>query len=159
MSKVLYKMSIIAVFMLLCLSCSDSDGDGDRLNPGNAVLSIDVSGITETEAGVTVLLPSQGDVATVKVAEIIKKSDFEGDLSNLRQRVDYAISKGTEQEMPYNKWLSALVPETEYVCLAVGLDASGKAIVSFYKEFKTLKENYGSFSDENSAGEIGENNW
>lgn len=158
MRRVLFKLTAIIAFAVFACACGDDD-DTFRLNPGNAVLAIDVSGVTETDAGIGVTLDSRGDVATVKVTSIIKKSDFEGDLSSLRRRVDYAISDGAEREMPYSIWLSELTPGTEYLCVAVGLDANGKALVSFYKEFSTLKENHGSFSDENSAGKIEENNW
>lgn len=148
-------MAFIFVLLLITASCSDKDDSAPRVIP---TMNLIVSEIADN----TALITSEQQTGTTfgaKVIEFYPVADIGFDYNVEVKLVKFVEENGVPVSLPYtHKIVEGLKPGVNYISAIIAYNAEGRAVCSAFQTWKASGTE-GMWSDDNSAGELEENEW
>ena len=148
-------MAFIFVLLLITASCSDKDDSAPRVIP---TMNLTVSEIADN----TALITSEQQTGTTfgaKVIEFYPVADIGFDYNVEVKLVKFVEENGVPVSLPYtHKIVKGLKPGVNYISAIIAYNAEGRAVCSAFQTWKASGTE-GMWSDDNSAGELEENEW
>ncbi len=148
-------LAFIFVLLLITASCSDKDDSAPRVIP---TMNLIVSEIADN----TALITSEQQTGTTfgaKVIEFYPVADIGFDYNIEVKLVKFVEENGVPVSLPYtHKIVEGLKPGVNYISAIIAYNAEGRAVCSAFQTWKASGTE-GMWSDDNSAGELEENEW
>lgn len=148
-------LAFIFVLLLITASCSDKDDSAPRVIP---TMNLIVSEIADN----TALITSEQQTGTTfgaKVIEFYPVADIGFDYNVEVKLVKFVEENGVPVSLPYtHKIVEGLKPGVNYISAIIAYNAEGRAVCSAFQTWKASGTE-GMWSDDNSAGELEENEW
>ena len=155
MKNLYINMAFIFVLLLITASCSDKDDSAPRVIP---TMNLTVSEIADN----TALITSEQQTGTTfgaKVIEFYPVADIGFDYNVEVKLVKFVEENGVPVSLPYtHKIVEGLKPGVNYISAIIAYNAEGRAVCSAFQTWKASGTE-GMWSDDNSAGELEENEW
>ena len=155
MKNLYINMAFIFVLLLITASCSDRDDSAPRVIP---TMNLIVSEIADN----TALITSEQQTGTTfgaKVIEFYPVADIGFDYNIEVKLVKFVEENGVPVSLPYtHKIVEGLKPGVNYISAIIAYNAEGRAVCSAFQTWKASGTE-GMWSDDNSAGELEENEW
>lgn len=148
-------MAFIFVLTLIFASCSDSDDSSPRVIP---TMKLDVTEIADNTALIT-SEQTAGTTVGAKVIDFYPVSDVGFDYNTEVKLVKFVEENGTPVSLPYTqRVMKGLRPGVDYISAIIAYNAEGRAVCSAFQTWKAAGT-AGMWSNDNSAGDLGENKW
>ena len=148
-------LAFIFVLLLITASCSDKDDSAPRVIP---TMNLIISEIADN----TALITSEQQTGTTfgaKVIEFYPVADIGFDYNIEVKLVKFVEENGVPVSLPYtHKIVEGLKPGVNYISAIIAYNAEGRAVCSAFQTWKASGTE-GMWSDDNSAGELEENEW
>ena len=148
-------LAFIFVLLLITASCSDKDDSAPRVIP---TMNLIVSEIADNMA----LITSEQQTGTTfgaKVIDFYPVADIGFDYNIEVKLVKFVEENGVPVSLPYtHKIVEGLKPGVNYISAIIAYNAEGRAVCSAFQTWKASGTE-GMWSDDNSAGELEENEW
>lgn len=155
MKKLQINAAFIFVLVLIFASCSDKDDSAPRVIP---TMTLTVSEIADNTALIT-SEQKTGTTVGAKVIEFFPVADVGFDYTVEVKLVKFVEEKGVPVSLPYTqKIVKGLRPGVNYISAIIAYNAEGRAVCSAFQTWKASGTE-GMWSDDNSAGDLGENEW
>ena len=154
MKNIFLGIFILSVILVVS-SCSDNDDTGTKIIP---TMSMEVTDIADN----TALIKSEqmtGTVVSAKVVDFFPVSDIGFDYNVEVRLVKFVEENGVPVSLPYTKKIEkGLRPGIDYISAIIAYNDQGRAVCSAFQTWKAAGT-AGMWSDDNSAGELEENEW
>lgn len=153
MKKILF-LCLAATALLWAPSCSDGEEPKPKVRTS---VGMTVTGIEANGAVVTATLES-GKAVSAKVIEFYPVSDLTFDYTTEVKLVKFVEDHGVEVSLPYTKSLERLRSGREFISAVIAYNAEGRACCSAYQVWTSVGGGF-IWSDDNSAGDLEDNEW
>lgn len=146
---------MIFAWAILFASCSDKDDLAPRVIP---TMNLTVSEIADNTALVT-SEQKTGSTFGAKIIEFYPVTDIGFDYNVEVKLVKFVKENGVSVSLPYtHKIETGLRPGINYITAIIAYNAEGRAVCSAFQTWKAAGTE-GMWSDDNSAGDLEENEW
>lgn len=149
-------MCTFAVLSLM-ISCSGKENDepGEKIPPA---VSLNVTVGEDGSARIEVAIVS-GRLLSAKIVESYPVKDIFIDYNVEIRLVQFVEEQGAAIPLPHSKTLTeGLRPGSDYLTAVIAYDETGRAACSAFRTWKA-KGQEGTWSNNNSAGELEDNVW
>lgn len=155
MNKLQINVAFLFVLMLIIASCSGKDDSAPRVIP---TMTLTVSEIVDNTALITARQEA-GTTIAAKVLEFYPVADIGFDYNTEVKLVKFVEEKGISVSLPYSRKIEkGLRPGVDYISAIIAYNAEGRAVCSAFQTWKAAGTE-GMWSDDNSAGDLEENEW
>lgn len=156
MKKIFFYGILIPLIALPAICCSDRNDDNSvRIIP---TMSLSVSDIADNMATIRSDMLT-GTTVSAKVIDFYPVSDLSFDYNTEVKLVKFIEENGTAESLPYTKTIeNGLRPGVSYISAIIAYNDKGRAVCSAFQIWQASGIE-GMWSDDNSAGELPENNW
>lgn len=152
MKKLFFCLAVTT--LLLVSSCSEEEKPNPKLRTS---VGMTVSDIEANGAVVTATLES-GEAVSAKVIEFYPVRDLTFDYTTEVKLVKFVEDHGVEVSLPYTKSLVRLRSGREFISAVIAYNAEGRACCSAYQVWTSVGGGF-IWSDDNSAGDLEDNEW
>nr|WP_303013053.1 hypothetical protein [uncultured Bacteroides sp.] len=150
-----FNMAIVFALALMFASCSDKDDSSPRIIP---TMTLTVSEIADNRALITAEQKT-GTTVGAKVIDFYPVADMGFDYNVEVKLVKFVEENGVPVSLPYvHRIEEGLKPGVNYISAIIAYNAEGRAVCSAFQTWKASGTE-GMWSDDNSAGELEENEW
>lgn len=151
----IFKSLIYTLITCVAISCSKSTEEIEEVIP---TMTITVTDIVENRATISANMLT-GEAVAAKVVDFYPINDIGIDYNTEVKLVQFVESNGVEVSLPYNRKIeTGLKPGVTYISAIIAYNDKGRAVCSAYAIWQAPGTE-GLWSDDNSAGELEENNW
>ena len=155
MKNLYINLVFMLALILVIASCSDKEDSAPRVIP---TMSLTVSDIADNTALIT-SEQKTGTTVSAKVIEFYPVANINFDYNIEVKLVKFVEENGTPVSLPYTKKIEkGLKPGIDYISAIIAYNAEGRAVCSAFQTWKAAGTE-GMWSDENSAGDLEENEW
>ena len=148
------KMLLLAALLAAGFGCNSKEEGGSGVR---TTVGIAISDNADNRATVSAAILT-GEFVRAKVLECVPVDEITFDYNIEVKLVKFVEENGEEVQLPYTGQLQKLRPGTVYLSAVIAYNRQGRACCSDFVVW-TAEGEPGLWSDDNSAGELEDNQW